>query len=78
MDASNKALNPAQGVALTANISRLFPCEAYVSIAGERHKAMADPIVTVNKQRLFKRVGKLSSDHMKALENVIKTQLGLR
>lgn len=76
-NASNKFLNRVQIMPITSNTERLFPSEAYVTVAGKKGKAMADQLATVSKQRLSKRIGSVSDDEMKMVVEAIKTQLDL-
>jgi mRNA interferase MazF len=76
-NAANKHLNRVQVVPFTTSVARLYPSEAYVTLRGQRHKAMADQLCTVSKTRLQNRVGKLSRADMQGVEQAIKVQLGL-
>ena len=77
-DAANKHLNRVQVVPLTSSVDRVYPSEAEVTVRGKAHKAMADQLTTVSKQRLQNRVGRLSKTDMRAVEQAIKVQLDLR
>jgi len=76
-DAANRHLNRVQVIPLTSKVQRLYPGEAYVTLDGERRKAMADQISTASKERLRGRIGALSADDMAAVERAIIVQLGL-
>ena len=76
-NASNKFLNRVQIIPITSNTDRLFPSEAYVTVAGKKGKAMADQLATVGKQRLSKCIGSISDDEMNTVVEAIKTQLDL-
>ena len=77
-DVSNRVLNRVQVLPLTSTTERIYPSEALVTVNGERHKAMADQIRTVAKERLGNRVGTLTARDLLAVERAIRQQLGLR
>jgi mRNA interferase MazF len=76
-DIANRMLNRVQVVPVTSNLSRLYPSEAYVTVAGERSKAMADQLGTVAKARLRERIGRIGADEIEAVGRAIRVQLQL-
>ena len=76
-DAANAVLNRVQVVPISSQVERLYPAEAYVSLGGERRKAMADQITTASKRRLQRILGALARDDLDAVVRVVRLQLGL-
>ena len=76
-DIANRMLNRVQVVPVTSNTNRLYPSEAYVTIAGEQSKAMADQLATVSKARLRERIARIGAEELQALGRAIKVQLQL-
>jgi len=70
-------LNRVQVVPLSSLVERLYPAEAFVSLGGERQKAMADQITTASKRRLQRLLGALGKDDLDAVTRVVRLQLGL-
>ena len=76
-DIANRVLNRVQAVPVTSNVSRLYPSEAYITVAGEQSKAMADQLATVSKTRLRERIGQLGAEELIAIARAIRVQLQL-
>ena len=77
-NAANLALNRVIVVPLSSQTSKLYPGEAFVTLNGERRKAMADQIMTASKQQLRSRMGELSRTDVAAVEDAVLLQLGIR
>ena len=76
-DASNGAMSRVQVIPVTSNTSKLYVFESRIEVKGAQGKAMADQIMTADKQRLKKRIGKVSPSEMLGIERAIKIQLGI-
>ena len=76
-DASNGAMNRVQVVPVTSNTSKLYVFESRIEVKGAKGKAMADQIMTAAKQRLKRQLGTLTRDDVRAVERVLKIQLGM-
>ena len=76
-DASNGAMSRVQVVPVTSNTAKLYVFESRIAVKGAQGKAMADQIMTADKQRLKKRIGKVSPSEMLGIERAIKIQLGI-
>ena len=76
-NAANTHLNRVQVVPITSNTGRFYPGEAFVSLNGEKRKAMADQLTTVSKQRVGGRAGVLGSGDIARVEAAIAVQLAL-
>lgn len=76
-DLSNVHLNRLQVVPVVSNTSRLFPCETFVTVGWHFSKPTTDQHTTVAKEPLGAQLGALTRPDLKAVEHVLKIQLGL-
>jgi mRNA interferase MazF len=77
-NAANAVLNRVVVVPLSSQTSKLYPGEAKVQVEGRESKAMADQIMTASKERLRSRLGALSPNDLRAVEDAVLVQLGIR
>ena len=57
--ASNGAMSRVQVIPATSNTSKLYVFESRIEVKGAQGKATADQIMTADKQRLKKRIGRV-------------------
>jgi mRNA interferase MazF len=74
---ANRVLNRVQVIPVTSNTERLYPAEAWVNVGGKRGKAMADQIFTASRLRFGRRLGRISSEEMAAVDRALVILLGL-
>lgn len=77
-NAANAVLNRVVLVPLSSQTNKLYPGEARIQVEGRESKAMADQIMTASKERLRNRMSVLSPHDLKAVEDAILVQLGIR
>ncbi|MBN1445186.1 MAG: type II toxin-antitoxin system PemK/MazF family toxin [Candidatus Omnitrophica bacterium] len=76
-DRANPYLNRVVVVPLSSRTEKVYPSEVKVSMEGKEHKAMADQLRVVSKKRMTSKIGVLSSEDMKKIEEKIKLFLEL-
>jgi mRNA interferase MazF len=76
-DTANALLNRVQVVPISSQVGRLYPAEAYITLNGERRKAMADQLAPASKLRLLRRLGVLSPEDLGSVIRAVCVQLAL-
>ena len=76
-DVANRLLNRVQVVPLSSRADRLYPGEAFVTLEGQRRKAMADQITTAFKLRFRGYLGVLDPVELTDVERAMRIQLAL-
>jgi mRNA interferase MazF len=61
----------------TSVVTKIYPFEVVIDIAGKKSKVMLDQIRTVDCQRLGNKIGKLTLDEIEALDKALKLVLSL-
>jgi|AACY02.16.fsa_nt_gi Growth inhibitor len=74
---SNEYAGRVQIILATSKVSKLYPCECFVTILGKKAKLMADQIVTAPKSRLAGYIQTLTLDEQIAVNQILKIQLDL-
>ena len=70
-------LNGVQVVPLTTNVGRVYPGETIVEINDRPHKAMADQLTTMSKERIVAFFGTLSDGDAENVDAIVRLHLGL-
>jgi mRNA interferase MazF len=74
---NNQYMSRIQVLPLTPNITRVYPCEALVTVRNKQGKVLADQITTVDKSRLGEFIGALNNAEMQIVNTIMKLQLDL-
>jgi mRNA interferase MazF len=63
---------------LTSNVESLFPGEAAVIVKGKPARALGDQIRSLDKSRLRTKIGTLSVEQLKSVDDALRITLSLR
>ena len=77
-DIANRHLSRVIVIPLTSNTGKVYPGNVLITVSGVQSKALADQIMTADKNRLRSKMGVLSNADMLAVENALKLQLGIK
>lgn len=64
-------------VPVTSNVENLYPGEAVVEIAGKPARALGDQVRSIDRARLRSRLGGLSADELRAVDEALRITLAL-
>lgn len=77
-DIANQYSKRVQVVPATSATQKTYPPECLIQIKGKSSKIMADQIMTVSTERLYKKIGDVSPNELLEIERIILLQLGLK
>ena len=63
---------------ITSHVESLYPGEARIEVAGKPARALGDQIRSLDRSRLRTRVGSLSEDDMRAVDDAVRITLDIR
>ena len=75
---SNKYSNKFQVIPITSNTNRIYKSELLIYVKSKKGKAMVDQLLTVEKKKVYEKIGEVTSRDMFGIERVIKIQLGFK
>jgi mRNA interferase MazF len=64
-------------LAITSNVSSLYPGEARIEVSGKPARVLGDQIRSVAKGRLRSRIGRLRQEELRDVEDAVRVTLGL-
>lgn len=76
-DAMNRHGNRVVVVPLTSNVECCYPGEALVSVKGKPARALGDQLRSIDKLRLRRRLDRLTHAEVVAVDDALRTTLGL-
>ena len=76
-DRSNRYLKRYQVLPCSSQVRKVYPSEVVLEIDGKDSKAMADQLTTVSEIRFVEKIGTITEEEMKKVEEIIKIQLDL-
>ena len=62
---------------LTGNVDSLYPGEARVDVKGKPARALGDQIRSIDKKRLRSRIGRLSQNELRGVDDALRITLEL-
>ncbi len=65
-------------IPLTSNTEKLYPGEAYVTLNGNKSKAMDDQLMAADKARLKSQIGSITQHDLLTIEDAIKLHLSFQ
>ena len=62
---------------LTSNVSSLYPGEAHILVKGKQARALGDQVRSLDKRRLYRRIGRVTADELRHIDDALRITLDL-